>query len=354
MVQRGLGRRIVGEDRHHVGVLVAEQELDLAVLRGLEARTGREERPDLGVLARRQGRQHRPLIGQGVLDVLDPGQPLRARGRVVVRSSARAERSSWIISFSHSSEVWCWMMKSSSSCCGGSLHGCWAESRSVEAQVVAVGHRSSEVLLDAFFDRALAAAVCAHGRQPTRLRRRRCVIGSGSDRGERILGVGTRSAVRGRTESSARTDAGLGDPTYRIDERGPALARHAHARGAGHLDDRAARRSSEVYAEAWGAGARVGARSVPDLLGAADDVSDVRARPPGLVAEAWRRHPDLRIGRTGLVMEALVPAIIEQKVTGQEAFAGFRSLVHRYGERAPGPGARAQALDPADRRSNWR
>src|SRR3954454_3174961 len=37
-------------------------------------------------------------------------------------------------------------------------------------------------------------------------------------------------------------------------------------------------------------------------------------------------------------MEARVPAIIEQKVTGQEAFAGFRRLVHRYGERAPGPG----------------
>ena len=33
-----------------------------------------------------------------------------------------------------------------------------------------------------------------------------------------------------------------------------------------------------------------------------------------------------------------MPAIIEQKVTGQEAFAGFRRLVHRYGERAPGPG----------------
>ncbi len=37
-------------------------------------------------------------------------------------------------------------------------------------------------------------------------------------------------------------------------------------------------------------------------------------------------------------MEALVPSIIEQKVTGQEAFSGFRSLVRRHGERAPGPG----------------
>jgi 3-methyladenine DNA glycosylase/8-oxoguanine DNA glycosylase len=57
------------------------------------------------------------------------------------------------------------------------------------------------------------------------------------------------------------------------------------------------------------------------------------------VADMHRRHPHWRLTRTGLVMEALVPAIIEQKVTGQEAFAGFRTLVHRYGVRAPGPGA---------------
>ena len=37
-------------------------------------------------------------------------------------------------------------------------------------------------------------------------------------------------------------------------------------------------------------------------------------------------------------MESLLPSIIEQKVTGQEAFGGFRALVQRYGERAPGPG----------------
>ena len=58
-----------------------------------------------------------------------------------------------------------------------------------------------------------------------------------------------------------------------------------------------------------------------------------------MVEQAWRRHAAWRIGRTGLVMEALTPAVIEQKVTGQEAFAGFRMLVHRFGERAPGPGA---------------
>jgi 3-methyladenine DNA glycosylase/8-oxoguanine DNA glycosylase len=37
-------------------------------------------------------------------------------------------------------------------------------------------------------------------------------------------------------------------------------------------------------------------------------------------------------------MHALVPAVIEQKVTGQEAFGGYRVLVRRFGSRAPGPG----------------
>ena len=43
-------------------------------------------------------------------------------------------------------------------------------------------------------------------------------------------------------------------------------------------------------------------------------------------------------------MESLVPAILEQKVTGIEAFRAWRALVVRYGERAPGPpGTRACA-----------
>ena len=93
-----------------------------------------------------------------------------------------------------------------------------------------------------------------------------------------------------------------------------------------------------MHAEAWGPGAGWALESVPALLGGYDDWSGFEPRHP-VLEEAWRRHPHTRLGRTGLVMEALVPAIIEQKVTGQEAFSGFRRLVHRYGERAPGPGA---------------
>ena len=41
--------------------------------------------------------------------------------------------------------------------------------------------------------------------------------------------------------------------------------------------------------------------------------------------------------RSGRVLEALVPAVLEQKVTGREAWRAWRWLVRRYGEPAPGP-----------------
>ena len=130
---------------------------------------------------------------------------------------------------------------------------------------------------------------------------------------------------------------GGSDPTYRIDDAGRHWRGLRTPEGLATLVVEPRPALAEVYAEAWGPGAEWALASVPDLLGASDDVSSFEPRHPVLV-EAWRRHPHLRIGRSGLVMEKLVPAIIEQKVTGQEAFAGFRMLVHRFGERAPGPG----------------
>lgn len=96
--------------------------------------------------------------------------------------------------------------------------------------------------------------------------------------------------------------------------------------------------TGEVTAQAWGPGAEWALDQLPALLGAEDDWSGFEPRHP-VVAEAWRRNPQLRLGRTGLVFESLVPTIVEQKVTGQEAFAGYRALVRKYGAPAPGPGA---------------
>jgi 3-methyladenine DNA glycosylase/8-oxoguanine DNA glycosylase len=93
-----------------------------------------------------------------------------------------------------------------------------------------------------------------------------------------------------------------------------------------------------VHATGWGPGADWALDAVPSMLGAADDPSGFAPTHP-VLADAHRRRPHWRVCRTGLVMEALVPAIIEQKVTGQEALGGFRKLVHRFGERGPGAGA---------------
>jgi 3-methyladenine DNA glycosylase/8-oxoguanine DNA glycosylase len=48
-------------------------------------------------------------------------------------------------------------------------------------------------------------------------------------------------------------------------------------------------------------------------------------------------YPGLRLPRTGLVLDALVPAILEQRVTGGEAHRAWRGLLRRHGEPAPGP-----------------
>jgi 3-methyladenine DNA glycosylase/8-oxoguanine DNA glycosylase len=45
----------------------------------------------------------------------------------------------------------------------------------------------------------------------------------------------------------------------------------------------------------------------------------------------------MRIGRTDRVLEALIPAIIEQKVTSHEAHRSYRKMVFAWGEPAPGP-----------------
>jgi 3-methyladenine DNA glycosylase/8-oxoguanine DNA glycosylase len=91
-----------------------------------------------------------------------------------------------------------------------------------------------------------------------------------------------------------------------------------------------------VLAQAWGPGEGWVIERVPELLGAADDVTGFEPRHD-VVASTWRRLPHLRLPSLGLVVEVLVPAIIEQRVTGVEARRSWRELVRRFGEVAPGP-----------------
>lgn len=98
------------------------------------------------------------------------------------------------------------------------------------------------------------------------------------------------------------------------------------------------RRGDEIVGHAWGAGAGWSLEALPDLVGEGDDDAAFEELHE-LVTQGRRHHPGWRICRTRLVLQSLVPAIIEQRVTGQEAFASHARLVYRFGSPAPGPGA---------------
>ncbi|MFI6811329.1 DNA-3-methyladenine glycosylase family protein [Nonomuraea sp. NPDC050328] len=128
---------------------------------------------------------------------------------------------------------------------------------------------------------------------------------------------------------------GGGDPTWRRTPDGTIWRACRTPDGPGTL--RIGVREGAVLGQAWGPGARWLLETMPALLAAGDDVSGFVAHHR-VLGEAARRHPGrIRIGRSGRVMEALVPAILEQKVVGQEAWRAWRWLLHRYGTPAPGP-----------------
>ncbi|MFD4182749.1 DNA-3-methyladenine glycosylase family protein [Rhodococcus sp. NPDC058514] len=103
--------------------------------------------------------------------------------------------------------------------------------------------------------------------------------------------------------------------------------------------------ASTVSCRAWGPGAREFETTLADLLGERDDTAGFAPEHPK-VAEANRRFPGLRIPRTGRVFEALVPAILEQRVHTVAAQASWRRLVLRYGEPAPGPAPDGMRVPP--------
>jgi 3-methyladenine DNA glycosylase/8-oxoguanine DNA glycosylase len=91
---------------------------------------------------------------------------------------------------------------------------------------------------------------------------------------------------------------------------------------------------TSVEAVAWGPGAEWAITNVPRLLGADDDPSTFRPEP-SFLRDLARRFTGVRFGRTERVLEALVPAICEQKVTAEEAHRAHRLLALWFGEPAP-------------------
>ncbi|MDT9684787.1 DNA-3-methyladenine glycosylase 2 family protein [Streptomyces sp. TRM76323] len=140
---------------------------------------------------------------------------------------------------------------------------------------------------------------------------------------------------------------GPGDPTFRATPDGAFWRTCRTPEGPGTL--RITASGGAVEAEAWGSGADWLLDRLPVLLGERDDPDAFTPRHR-LLALTRRRLPGLRLVRTGLVMESLVPSILEQKVTTDEAYRAWRLLVRRYGDPAPGaPAALRLSVVPEPR-----
>ena len=100
-----------------------------------------------------------------------------------------------------------------------------------------------------------------------------------------------------------------------------------------------------VECEAWGAGAAEFVERLPALMGTDDDATGFAPEEP-TIAAAHRRVPHLRLGRTDQVLEALVPAVLEQRVAGKDAFRAWRLLVTKFGGPAPGPAPERMRVPP--------
>jgi 3-methyladenine DNA glycosylase/8-oxoguanine DNA glycosylase len=131
-----------------------------------------------------------------------------------------------------------------------------------------------------------------------------------------------------------RPGAGV-DPTLRVagDEAvratvtpaGPATLHVARA-GEGRL-----------RARAWGEGAGWLLARAPDLLGLGDVAPALPAGAPAAVRALAREAAGVRLVRTHRVVEALVPVVLGQLVSGAEASRAFRNLVRAFSAPAPGP-----------------
>jgi 3-methyladenine DNA glycosylase/8-oxoguanine DNA glycosylase len=108
-----------------------------------------------------------------------------------------------------------------------------------------------------------------------------------------------------------------------------------------------------LLAETFGPGAVAALERIPDLIGATAAAASPRDLAPGghrLVAALARANPGVRIARSRSVLDALIPAILEQKITGDEARRAWHGLVRGLGEDAPGDAGAGLRVTPAPER----
>lgn len=128
--------------------------------------------------------------------------------------------------------------------------------------------------------------------------------------------------VHGRGDRTTRLDRSEAWLAFRTAD-GPATLRLVHEAAA------------TLRARAWGPGAERALATVPDLIGERDEPERFVAHHR-ILRELQRRHPGVRLPASGRILHALVPSVLEQKVTGTEAFRAYAAMLRAFGELAPG------------------
>lgn len=142
------------------------------------------------------------------------------------------------------------------------------------------------------------------------------------------------------------------DPTY---ASRPGSVRFAARTPAGPVAVRARERAGALTVEAWGAGAGWMTTRAELLAAAGDDPRRLRFVDARL-DELNRRHPDLRHGAHGCVVDTLLSRTLGQRVLAVEAGRSWAALCRELGDAAPGPLGLQLPPDPdrvADTPSWW-
>lgn len=127
-------------------------------------------------------------------------------------------------------------------------------------------------------------------------------------------------------------NTGTFDPTLRREPDG--LWRTAHTRE-GPATVRMRVDATTLDADAWGPGARQALDQVPRWIGLDEPAWTLPSHP--VVDRLLRVHGGLRLTDTRDVFDALVPIVLQQLVTWQEAARMWRRLCMSVGTAAPGP-----------------
>ncbi|HXP19944.1 MAG TPA: DNA-3-methyladenine glycosylase 2 family protein [Streptosporangiaceae bacterium] len=137
------------------------------------------------------------------------------------------------------------------------------------------------------------------------------------------------------------------DPAYQTDAEGAVWRTSLTPAGPATLriTSRRAPQGTLIVGQAWGTGAEWLLDSLPAQVGSQDDTSGFVPKDP-VVRDLASRYAGLRVGRTGRVFEALVPAVLEQKVVGLEAHRAWQVLLRTFGEPAPGPAPQGMRVFP--------